>query len=153
MHSPNDAVTVSPKKLPKPPSNDLQDQDVESKVTSIPVQSRSDVSGPLPSDSLTLGEPDVSRVPLEPVTPEKGKSTVVLPTLDTPSASQGKVDLDNGSMALFPEPFTPSINRTLHAKNLIGADDPAPLPDGLTVTSLKGRLNGKKIKCGRYCLE
>ena len=113
---------------------------------------QSDVSGPLPFGSLTLGEPDASRVPLE-QSPEKFKSTVVLPAPGTPSASQGKVDLDNGSMALFPEPFTPCKNRMLHAKNLAGADGPAPLPEGLTVTSLKGRLNEKKRKCGRYCLK
>lgn len=92
--------------------------------------------------------PDASSVPpvpdtLPPSTPKKkGKSQ---------AAGGGAAAEPETSMGL-PEPFTPSINRTL---NMLGKPDEAggsevnvpPLPEGLTVAQMKTRLNGKnKIK-------
>ena len=122
-------------------------------MTPIPVGTPSDLGGPLPSCSLPPGEPDASSVTPMPVTPVKGKGTV-LPTFETPSVSPEKIGLDTGSIALLPKPFTPSINKTLYTKARSDGlqKDPTPLPEGLTVMTLKGRLNGKKIKCGHPCL-
>jgi DNA-3-methyladenine glycosylase II len=43
----------------------------------------------------------------------------------------------------MPEPFTPSINRTLKGPGL-GSVKPPPLPEGLSAAALKARLEGKK---------
>lgn len=45
-------------------------------------------------------------------------------------------------MPSFPEPFTPSIQRTLYK----GLNAPPKLPEGLSVSILKSRLEGKKVK-------
>ncbi|KAI0743612.1 DNA glycosylase [Daedaleopsis nitida] len=93
--------------------------------------------------------PDVSSLPpaldaLLPSTPKKrgkGKATA------GDSAAE-KEPVESG-MAL-PQPFTPSINRTL---NMLGKAEEGettakvpPLPEGLTVAQMKTRLSGKKVK-------
>ncbi|RPD59779.1 DNA glycosylase [Lentinus tigrinus ALCF2SS1-6] len=92
--------------------------------------------------------PDASSVPpapdtLLPSTPKKkGKGQAA------DGATAGRAETSMG----LPEPFTPSINRTL---NMLGKPDDMggaevkvpPLPEGLTVAQMKTRLNGKnKIK-------
>jgi hypothetical protein len=47
----------------------------------------------------------------------------------------------------LPEPFTPSIQRTLNMSGAKGLNTPPKLPEGLTVGILKSRLEGKKVKC------
>ncbi|TFK89109.1 DNA glycosylase [Polyporus arcularius HHB13444] len=91
--------------------------------------------------------PDASSVPpvpdtLLPSTPKKkGKG----------QASDGTAAAAETSMGL-PEPFTPSINRTLNMLGKPGEGSGTevkvpPLPEGLTVAQMKTRLNGKnKIK-------
>ncbi|OSD06705.1 DNA glycosylase [Trametes coccinea BRFM310] len=84
----------------------------------------------------------------------------VLPIPDAPlapnSAMKGKGKAGDESlpvapaMSALPDPFTPSINKTLNmTANLTGEDGeyvPPPLPEGLTVAQMKSRLSGKKIK-------
>jgi hypothetical protein len=82
-----------------------------------------------------------------PVTPVKSDP-------EGPSECPGKAGLDTGSMGPLPEPFTPSLNKALGSESFTGGDDgvtllnnnPPPLPDGLTVMSLKERL--KIPRCG-----
>lgn len=154
LHSPGDPVTISSKKLPKAPDSESQNKDVvpQEDVTLSSVLQRSEPSASLPSSSVVSKELDAASIPPAPV---KGTATDSRP-VGALSTSSSKAELNTGSMAQFPEPFTPSINRILYAKDPAGADnsanagvqkkDPTPLPDGLTVASLKGRLNGKKIK-------
>ncbi|KAF6760342.1 DNA glycosylase [Ephemerocybe angulata] len=47
-----------------------------------------------------------------------------------------------GETSLLPTPFTPSINRTLKK----APKEEASLPSGLTISVLKSRLDGKKVK-------
>jgi len=49
-------------------------------------------------------------------------------------------------MPSFPEPFTPSIKRTLTKGWEGGSNLPPKLPEGLSVAVLKSRLEGKKVK-------
>jgi DNA-3-methyladenine glycosylase II len=155
LHSPKDAVTVSPKKLPVPTDDPPVQDGIRDEGASSSIQKQAELSGSLPSATLASDDPDVSSVPPMPVTPVKGRATF---GLERPSESPDKAGLDTGSMGLLPEPFTPSINRTLYSESFTGADDadddappkkdPPSLPEGLTVMSLKARLNGKKTKCG-----
>lgn len=106
-------------------------------------------------DKARATTPDASSVPpapdtLLPSTPKKkGKGQAVDGTAGAqPDTSMG-----------LPEPFTPSINRTL---NMLGKPDEVggaevkvpPLPEGLTVAQMKTRLSGKnKIKYVSGCLS
>jgi hypothetical protein len=49
-------------------------------------------------------------------------------------------------MPSFPDPFTPSIKRTLTKGWEGGSNVPPKLPEGLSVAILKSRLEGKKVK-------
>jgi hypothetical protein len=90
-----------------------------------------------------------------PVTPVKDGAMI---GLEGPSEGPDKAGLDTKGMGLLPEPFTPSINQPLYPEGCTGADnadgdappeeDPPPLLEGLTVMSLKARLNGKETRCG-----
>ncbi|KAG1777498.1 DNA glycosylase [Suillus placidus] len=62
--------------------------------------------------------------------------------LPTSSESQSQVPASIESIPALPEPFTPSIDKTLEAD----AMNTEPLPEGLSVANLKSRLEGKKIK-------
>ncbi|KAG8826434.1 hypothetical protein FRB91_007479 [Serendipita sp. 411] len=60
----------------------------------------------------------------------------------TPVKKGKKRGEEGGSQGLIPEPFTPSINRVLTQPIMA-----QPFPPGLTVATLKSRLNGKnKVK-------
>ena len=127
LHSPKHLFTISPKKLPRAPSEsaDIEDD--------------------------TEMEPSTSNVktPKRAVTPE---ASTVLPTnLVTPKRGVNNDDesdeeIATPSLPAPPQPFTPSINQTLN-KSLPGEYTPPSLPAGLTVDILKSRLNGKnKVK-------
>ncbi|KAG2150848.1 DNA glycosylase [Suillus clintonianus] len=62
--------------------------------------------------------------------------------LPTSSESQSQTPASNKLIPALPEPFTPSIDKTLEAD----AMNTEPLPEGLSVANLKSRLEGKKIK-------
>lgn len=158
MHSPTDPVTISPEKIPVATDNETPNNAVAPKddVVYSSTSLQAEPSGPLSSTRFALNEPDVPSISPVPSTPVKSKGTSNA-NVETPSASQGQGGLDAGIMGLLPKPFTPSINRTLYAKDEQSTCDslqnPTPLPEGLTVASLKGRLNGKKIKYGKHCLR
>ncbi|OAX44126.1 DNA glycosylase [Rhizopogon vinicolor AM-OR11-026] len=72
-----------------------------------------------------------------------------LPTFGSASQSQAQTGSTNQSsvppvpsIPAMPEPFTPSINKTLDMDPM----NTEPLPDGLSVPILKARLERKKIK-------
>ncbi|CDO75683.1 hypothetical protein BN946_scf184941.g36 [Trametes cinnabarina] len=89
-----------------------------------------------PDASSVLPIPDVT---LAPERSAKGKGKAAAEPLSIAPAASA-----------LPEPFTPSINKTLNmAATLTGEDGgyvPPPLPQGLTVAQMKNRLSGKKIK-------
>lgn len=62
--------------------------------------------------------------------------------LPTSPESQLQAPTSIESTSAFPEPFTPSIEKTLEAD----AMNTEALPEGLSVANLKSRLEGKKIK-------
>lgn len=121
LHSPKHTYAISPKKLPKPQTDT---KDVEMKDEAVILS----LSSQLPRAST----PDASSVPPAPL-PSSPKTPV------KKKASSGADDTHSGP----PPAFTPSIKRTL-GKEMPEGYKPPPLPEGLNITELQTRLNGKK---------
>ncbi|GJJ06104.1 hypothetical protein Clacol_000293 [Clathrus columnatus] len=180
LHSPNDPVNISPKKLPKNPGNVNENDDdanntkngfndVDDSTTTKASVNRTELPGPPPATTLASREDDISSLPPVPVTPVRKKanripmasSTEILGTTPSPEQEEEPVDItttitttnSTGNLPAFPEPFTPSVNKILKREwpsNEEGTTTSVPpsLPEGLNVTVLKNRLNGKKVKAG-----
>ncbi|KAI0355656.1 DNA glycosylase [Trametes cingulata] len=114
------------------------------------------IAGNLPPSMGTEGDggpitmprtatPDASSIP-----PAPDSLLVPTPTVK----GKGKAGDDSapavGPAMALPEPFTPSINKTLNMKTTStgegGEYKPPPLPEGVTVALMKSRLSGKKVK-------
>lgn len=120
LHSPTYNYTLSDKKnesrpsKPKKKMKTQSEEEEEAEEENDKTTSVADIERPL--------TPDVSSAP--------------------PGGLPSTPKTDTGAPAL-PPAFTPSINKTLHkAQNTSFV--PEPLPEGLTVTALKARLDGKK---------
>ncbi|KAK0212694.1 DNA glycosylase [Desarmillaria ectypa] len=115
LHSPTYNYAISDKKDGGSPSKPKKKKNSQLEDENDKTTSVADIERPL--------TPDVSSAPPGglPSTPKKN---------------------DMGAPAL-PPAFTPSINRTLH-KVQDTSFVPEPLPEGLTVATLKARLDGKK---------
>ncbi|KAG1807692.1 DNA glycosylase, partial [Suillus subaureus] len=118
-HSSKHPFTLSPHKLSGDESNDDKTKGASASAMGPP--STTPAPKTTPSSQLT-GD-------VEP-------NNEVLPTL---SESQSQTP---ALIKSLPEPFTPSIDKTLEAD----AMNTEPLPEGLSVADLKSRLERKKIK-------
>ncbi|KAG2750324.1 DNA glycosylase [Suillus brevipes Sb2] len=118
-HSSKHAFTLSPHKLS---GGETHDDKTKRASTSA--------MGPPPTTPALKSTPGSQR------TKDVEPDNEVLPT---PSESQSQTP---ALITSIPEPFTPSINKTLEAD----AMNSEPLPEGLSVANLKTRLEGKKIK-------
>lgn len=82
----------------------------------------------------------------------KGPSTSTSRLPNAPAIDASSVpptitsNLIEGEFPSMPPPFTPSIKATLEKPGVDEGTDLVPLPEGLSVTVLKSRLEGKKIK-------
>jgi DNA-3-methyladenine glycosylase II len=119
LHSPSHSFSLSPEKIDQPAKDHSASQN----------QSQSQDKDALPS----FGSQNNSRQPEGPATSADVSS--VPPAVD-----------DELQLLAMPTPFTPSINRTLNKVGKKKTKTPLPLPDGLTVVTMKSRLDGKKIK-------
>lgn len=95
------------------------------------------------ASSGTMGPPSTTPAPKQnpgsQLTGDVEPDNEVLPTV---SESQSQTPVSINSIPTLPEPFTPSIDKTLEAD----AMNTEPLPEGLSVTDLKSRLERKKTK-------
>lgn len=135
-YNPNTAaspVKLSPKKLPKPASEEGDDEPPPS-----PLAHKSKIARPI---STIKDETEAFNFTVPPMAISSRPST---PVGDKGTASLN--ELTNEAPADLPPPFTPSIRRTLAKGAMEGANPPPPLPDGLSVSILKSRLEGKKVK-------
>lgn len=121
-HSSKHAFTLSPHKLSGGQSNDDKTK-----------QKSTSAMGPPPTT------PALKTTPGSQLTGDVEPDNDVLPTS---SESQSQLPASIESIPALPEPFTPSIDKTLEAD----AMNTEPLPEGLSVANLKSRLEGKKIK-------
>jgi DNA-3-methyladenine glycosylase II len=119
-------VSLSPKKLPGPSKIK---GDIEANGTNGDSQNTEAMDVDPSQNPFIIPDSSSSSIPS---TPQKPKQTI-----EDHDGEEG----DNPFP--IPPPFTPSINRTLRQPLL---PTPHALPDGLTVSILKGRLEGKKIK-------
>lgn len=115
--SPEKVGGASPKKKKTAKKIQLDDDTLPVFGQTLTTQDPETTDPELATDTLSL---DVSSVPPGPISA-------------TPSSSE---------LPSMPTLFTPSINRTLNMPE----SNPVALPEGLTVTVLKSRLDGKKIK-------
>ena len=119
MHSPDHGYAISPKKLPRAPTDSVDE----------PLQAAQSERRNAESSYRQL-TPDLSSIPPAPAEPR------------TPTRSEQQ-NYDASTVPSFPPTFTPSINRTLN--KVLPTEYKAPsLPEGMTVSDLKTRLNGKK---------
>jgi len=146
LHDKDFRVGISPQKLPKDPE---EEQKTASKTEAEQTQTSKDT---LPIIGETNGESSQSQS-RPPITPTPDASIhlpvpIDVSTEDTPANPETKsvnaVEATPSILGLpfMPQPFTPSINKTL-----AGHGSPKALPESLTIATLKSRLNGKKLKC------
>ncbi|KAF7793830.1 hypothetical protein EIP86_004951 [Pleurotus ostreatoroseus] len=132
-HAPSFAITISPKKLPKPPT-DEQDEPSSNALE----KDETDVQTAVPEDASVI--PPIPKAPVTPAPKTNGKRKAKARKDD------GDEDNSDNDADVLPTPFTPSINKVLNAQSGSPSDLP-PLPQGLTVATLKSRLNSKnKVK-------
>ncbi|KAH9895145.1 DNA glycosylase [Cubamyces lactineus] len=132
LHAPSHPVSLRKDKLECPAE--------DKPIAATPSKSNGDEA-----TMLRAATPDASSIPPAPdsaleIGDSSGKGK---------AKAAGNAVPEGPAMAL-PEPFTPSINKTLNMtapSTVDGADyKPPPLPEGLTVAQMKSRLSGKKIK-------
>ncbi|TCD59784.1 hypothetical protein EIP91_011467, partial [Steccherinum ochraceum] len=137
LHSSDYKVAISPEKLPATEGQPVQTP------TATPTQSQSSQS------SASSQDPDVL--------PSLGGYTEESSIPPAPVATSGDGDGPSKAEATeadaLPIPFTPSIDKTLTMKvtktgQLV--QPPAPLPVGMTIPMLKGRLDPKKKVKGAF---
>jgi DNA-3-methyladenine glycosylase II len=126
LHFPAHPFSISPEKVSGQPGSPDKKGKVKSNEDkdALPVYEPDD--GNTETDTLPL--PDVSSVP-----PAPGMST---------PKKKGKGKGKGSDLPSMPTPFTPSINKTL--RGVENAPPAVPLPEGLSVGVLKGRLDSKK---------
>ena len=140
LHSPKYDYSISPRKLPKEPTDSEQET-----LEIIDETSGNPSLGGDISDNL-LVPPRASTPDVAPIPPTQLLATPKTPTKnrkrknDDWEDSADKLETD---APLPPPAFTPSIKRTL-GRTLPPKYAPPPLPEGLTVSELKNRVDGKK---------
>lgn len=120
LHSPSHNYTISPEKV--------GGKAAKKKAKDLPTKSANEETGE-EAEGSSLREED---------NPESPDISSALPVSSTGTAEQG--------LATLPPPFTPSLKKTLQERAADDGLDPAPLPESLSVSILKSRLDGKKIK-------
>ncbi|KAH8083774.1 DNA glycosylase [Cristinia sonorae] len=132
LHSPDYNVTISPDKLPSNPENSQTPAQTPTASTSSQAQTPLQDPDALPSLGGYNEDSSIPPVPAETEDISKEETT-------EPSA--------------LPVPFTPSINKTLNMKITKSGqpvEPPAPLPVGMTIPMLRGRLDPKKKVKGAF---
>jgi len=146
LHQPEYRIEVSPKKLPDPAADPRKAAEGSAKLKSTPAKSKKPVKNTPTSariDSDQEGEPAADELPTlngrVPIPPSEEVSSS-LPAVAASTATPGAFGLTS-----MPPPLTPSVTKAL--SRAPDAPPPPPLPVGLTIESLRSRLNGKnKVK-------
>ncbi|KAJ3529786.1 hypothetical protein NM688_g7806 [Phlebia brevispora] len=142
LHSPSFGIQLSPKKVPKPPTEEDDEEPEEAPKTAKKKKAtskKSATSGANDAEASQTVPEDASVIPPAPnvpMTPGPNRNSEV---------DKEDTDTDEETNPM-PTPFTPSINKILNKKSGLTSDPPR-LPEGMTVNTLKSRLNTKnKVK-------
>jgi DNA-3-methyladenine glycosylase II len=181
LHQPEFRIEISPTKLPDPNEDPQKAKDKpkpKPKPTKLKKKTKG-VSASAEIDSDKEAEPEADELPSLNGQASTIASTGRAPTppladasSDLPAVAKAESDVlgtplnqrrhtnvvaagpTPGALGLpsMPPPLTPSVNQVL--SRAPDAPPPPPLPTGLTVASLKSRLDGKKkIKCVNRCSD
>ncbi|KAF9268857.1 DNA glycosylase [Marasmius fiardii PR-910] len=131
LHSPSYNVVISPQKESRKSKIEQQPQPNDTSQTPTALSSNADHEA-VPSDLSSLPPAPVPVLPATPIKKNKSKKK--------------GVEVDEGPI---PPPFTPSIKTALR-KAIDDSSVPSPLPEGLSVSVLKSRLEGKKKVKGAF---
>ena len=132
LHSNDHNIALSPEKLKRPEEKPEAISTPTSKGKGRRAKATQE-EGVLPTfgDAAPEGSTkDVLSVALSP-------ASITVDTADDQQMMAGSTGL-----AMMPPPFTPSINKTLN--NVQEGFKPTPLPAGMTVATLKSRMDPKK---------
>jgi DNA-3-methyladenine glycosylase II len=170
LHQPEYRIELSPKKLPDPTEDPRKAEDAPKQK---PIKSRKKVKGGVSAsnneiDSDQEVEQEADELPSSNGLPDATASrrqdldhaptTSVIPAVSTTATTsdvqgtplrRNKKNLVGGALTpgalglpSMPPPLTPSVTQAL--TRAPDAPPPPPLPAGLTVSSLRSRLDGKK---------
>jgi DNA-3-methyladenine glycosylase II len=127
LHSSSYKITISPEKA-------STETTPKTKAKGRGKKAKAEEEGTLPVfESELTGQPEGITEDLSSVPPGPASRSV----------EDGQDDGEDGTpaeIASMPVLFTPSINKTLHK----GSKLPTPLPDGMTVATLRSKLDPKK---------
>ncbi|THH07981.1 hypothetical protein EW145_g3020 [Phellinidium pouzarii] len=145
LHSPKHPYTISPRKLPKAPTDTKDDKGESASDAELQDGTTSD-SAPLMEVDNAVEEaspvraltPDAAAFPPAPL-----PSTPVRELKRNAASTESGINAKKFEVPAPPLPFTPSINRTLN-KTLPTNYEPPSLPLGLSVKEIQTRLDGKK---------
>ncbi len=157
LHQPDYRIEVSPKKLPDPTADPRKANDSTKPRSTPAAKSKKPAKNGSASTAEINSDQEVEPVADElptlngpaPATSRRLRRAPVLPPEDVSSSlpSAAAATATPGALGLpsIPPPLTPSVTQVL--SRAPDAPPPPPLPAGLTVASLKSRLNGKnKVK-------
>jgi len=129
LHSPSHTFAISPEKIGG--QSDGKKLKNNAKVSTIEDNDELPTFGPRATSS--------SNVPASGPTNPPASSVQPTDCVNDGEAAESEI-------APMPPPFTPSIKHTLNRPAAEPGSSTIPLPDGLSVSVLKSRLDGKKIK-------
>jgi DNA-3-methyladenine glycosylase II len=136
LHSPSYKITISPEKADSPEDRKVTTETTpKTKAKGKGKKAKAKEVDALPVfDSALTGQPEGIAEDLSSVPPGPASRSIVEDVQD---------DGEDGTLAeiaSMPALFTPSINKTLQK----GSKLPTSLPDGMTVATLRSRLDPKK---------
>ncbi|KAJ3484709.1 hypothetical protein NLI96_g5449 [Meripilus lineatus] len=128
LHAPDYGLVISPEKLPK------GSEEETTNTTTVAQASASAEEVEVDEDTLpVLGQ-------------------VAAPSKKSNGKGKKSASSKDSQLDPLPTPFTPSVNKILNARSYSSGEsyEPPPLPRGLTVSMLRGRLMARKKMKGVY---
>lgn len=135
LHSPSYKITIDPEKVDSPAEkNGDTEATPKTKRREKGKKAKAGEDALPVFDPASISQPEAGAEDLSSVPPGPSSGSMV------ENGQDDGGDSAPAEIASMPVPFTPSINKTLQKES----KRPPPLPDGITITTLKSRLDPKK---------